>query len=343
MFEKEKLIRPNILGLKPYTSARDEFSARDGIFLDANENPYGKYNRYPDPYQRELKAEISFMKNIPVKHIFLGNGSDEVIDLCLRIFCEPGNSKALCFTPTYGMYQVLAAIQNVKMIESELNPDFQIDQKSLLPRLIDPEIKMIFICSPNNPSGNLIDKRSIEFILKNYKGVVIIDEAYIDFASTDSWISRLSEFPNLIVTQTFSKAWGMAGARVGMAFADAEIISFLNKVKAPYNISTINQHQILKKLKQANNYESVLNKLIYEKNKLIKAFNALDGIVKVYPSDANFILIEVENANEVYERLLDKQIIVRNRNSIVRGCLRITVGKPTENKKLVQELKNILS
>lgn len=343
MFKPEKMIRPNILALKPYTSARDEFSGEHGIFLDANENPYGKFNRYPDPYQKTLKAEISKLKNIPSENIFLGNGSDEVIDLCFRIFCEPGNSKALSFIPSYGMYEVSAAINNVKMIQLELNSNFQIEPENLLPVLKDKELKMIIICSPNNPSGNLIDKRSIEFILKFFKGIVIIDEAYIDFASTASWIESLSEFPNLIVTQTFSKAWGMAGARVGMAFADAQIIYYLNKVKAPYNISTFNQQQVLKKLKQPNKFNIIVNKLINEKNKLNKALLGIKGILKVYPSDANFILIEVKKVNDVYQQLLDNQIIVRNRNGIVRGCLRITVGKPSENKKLIQELKKILS
>ncbi len=342
MFELNKIIRSNILSLKPYSSAREEFTRKDGLFLDANENPYGSLNRYPDPYQKELKAKIAELKNINQKNIFLGNGSDEVIDLCFRIFCEPGKSKVLSFTPTYGMYEVSAAINNVEMIKLALNSNFQIDQDKLSPVLKDADLRMIFICSPNNPTGNLMDVKTVEFILKNFDGIVLIDEAYTDFAASDSWIKKLSQFPNLILTHTLSKAWGMAGARLGMAFASTPIISFLNKVKPPYNISSLNQEQVLKNLDQMEKIQNELMNLIAERNRLMKVFKTIKGIQKVYPSDANFILIKVTDADAVYRQLLAKKIIIRNRNKEMEGCLRITVGTPAENKKVINELKNIL-
>ncbi len=342
MFELEKQIRPNIRSLMPYASARDEFSGKEGIFLDANENPYGTVNRYPDPYQKELKAKIAELKKINQKNIFLGNGSDEVIDLCFRVFCEPGKSKALSFTPTYGMYAVSAAINDVKMIELPLNSRFQIEQNDLIPHLIDPELKIIFICSPNNPTGNLINKEKIEFVLNEFNGIVIIDEAYIDFAELESWINKLAKYPNLIITQTFSKAWGMAGVRVGMAFADTEIISYFNKVKPPYNISTLNQQEVFKRLASQDEVKNNLEKIISQKKQLIQELSTINGVQKIYPSDANFILIKVKNANRVYQQLIEKQIIIRNRNSLIQGCLRITVGKASENKKMITELKKIL-
>jgi histidinol-phosphate aminotransferase len=342
MFDLDKLIRPNIKALKPYASARDEFSGVDGIFLDANENPYGTMNRYPDPYQKRLKAKISHLKGIDKSRIFLGNGSDEIIDLCFRIFCEPGKSKVLNFTPTYGMYQVSAAISDVEMIDLELNSSFQIDFNNLNAYLDDPDLKMIFICSPNNPSGNLMDPQTIERIISSFGGIVIIDEAYIDFSKSNSWTKKLSEFPNLIITQTFSKAWGLAGARVGMAFTSPEIISFLNKVKPPYNISTPNQNIIMNGLKEQEKKESILEILRQEKSKIEKELKNISAIKKVFPSDANFILIKVKNADEVYQKLLAKKVILRNRNKIIQGCIRITIGTPDENKKMINELKKAL-
>ncbi len=341
MFELEKIIRPNIKSLKPYASARDEFSGSQGIFLDANENPYGQYNRYPDPHQKDLKSKISQLKNIDQNQIFLGNGSDEVIDLCFRVFCEPGVSKVLSFNPTYGMYEVSAAINNIEMISLKLNSDFQIDFDQLSVYLSDADLKMIFICSPNNPTGNIINAQVIEKILKSFDGLVIIDEAYIDFSESNSWIEQLSEFPNLIITQTFSKAWGMAGARVGMAFANEEIISYLNKVKPPYNISSANQELILKGLTNTIKSSQSIQILIKERNRLMDELALIPDVEKVYPSDANFVLIKVKDANTVYKQLLDQKIIVRNRNSVLEGCLRITVGAPTENTKLINELKKL--
>lgn len=343
MFDIENLVRPNIRALKPYASARDEFSGKEGTFLDANENPFGTLNRYPDPYQKKLKKQISLLKEIDDRKIFLGNGSDEIIDLCYRIFCNPGKSKALSFTPTYGMYEVSAAINEVEMIKLPLNENFQIDLKSTIQLLKDVDLKIIFVCSPNNPTGNLIKTETIESILKNFRGIVIIDEAYIDFANADSWIKRLSEFPNLIVSQTFSKAWGMAGVRVGMAFADGKIVTYLNKVKPPYNISIPNQKQILKKLGDKKSTFLQLNTLISERNRLLINLKKLTGIEKIYASDANFILIRVKDANKIYQQLLDLRIIIRNRNSVIENCLRLSVGKPSENKKLINALKNILS
>lgn len=342
MFDLEKIIRPNILSLNPYASARDEFSENEGIFLDANENPYGIYNRYPDPYQRSLKSKISDLKGVKVENIFLGNGSDEIIDLCYRIFCEPGKSKVLSFTPTYGMYEVSAAINDVKMIKLPLNSNFQIEQNHLIPHLSDPNLKMIFICSPNNPTGNLMNETRIEFILKRFNGIVIIDEAYIDFSESDSWINKRNLFPNLIITQTFSKAWGMAGVRVGMAFASTQIIAYLNKVKPPYNISTVNQQEVLKRLEKQHEVETILERIFKQKKQLIQELRTIKRIEKVYPSNANFILIKLDGANELYKRLLKKQIIIRNRNSVIRNCLRITIGTPSENKILINELKKIL-
>lgn len=343
MFELDKLIRANILNLKPYSSARDEFSGNDGILLDANENPYGTLNRYPDPYQRELKKRIGEFKGINPANIFVGNGSDEIIDLCFRIFCEPAKSKVLSFTPTYGMYEVSADINNVKMLKLALNSNFQIQEEETLQYLNDKDIKMIFICSPNNPTGNLMNEETITHILRNFKGIVIIDEAYIDFSESDSWLLRLSEFPSLIVTQTFSKAWSLAGARIGMAFASSSIITFLNKVKPPYNVSSLNQQQVIKQISEKDKTDRILKELLAERKKLVDELQKINRIHKIYPTDANFILLEVENTDMVYQQLLRKKIIVRNRNSVVRGCLRITVGKPAENRKLIKELKNILS
>lgn len=342
MFDIENLVRPNISALKPYASARDEFSGKEGTFLDANENPFGSLNRYPDPYQKELKKQISLLKEIDEGKIFLSNGSDEIIDLCYRIFCTPGKSKVLSFSPTYGMYEVSAAINEVEMIRLPLDENFQIDLDNLIPFLEDADLKIMFICSPNNPTGNLMQTESIEFILKNFRGIVIIDEAYIDFANTGSWLKKLSAYRNLIVVQTFSKAWGMAGVRVGMAFADEKIVSYLNKVKPPYNISSPNQRHILKKLDDKKNTILQINTLIAERNRLIIDLKKISGIGKIYDSDANFILIRVMDANKVYQKLLDRKIIIRNRNQIIENCLRLSVGKPSENKKLINALKNIL-
>lgn len=337
----KQLVRKNILELSAYSSAREEYTAKDGIFLDANENPYGIYNRYPDPYQNQLKQRLAEIKNCKSNQIFTGNGSDEVIDLALRIFCEPFQNKALTFTPTYGMYQVAADINAVELIQISLNKNFQIDRKNLENYLKDKNLKLIFICSPNNPTGNLLNVDDVEFILKNFNGIVMIDEAYIDFSTQHSFIEKLDLYPNLIVSQTLSKAWGLAGIRIGMAYMNEEILTFYNKIKSPYNISSANQKIALKFLNDSNEFNSKLNEILSERKNLIDELNKLKLVKKIYPTEANFILIEVKNADELYKKLIQKQIIIRNRNSAIPNCVRITVGTPEENQKLITELKEI--
>ena len=337
----QKLVRKNILSLKPYSSARDEFEGENGIFLDANENPFGELNRYPDPYQKRIKQKLSAINQISADNIFLGNGSDEVIDLAFRIFCEPGKDKVLTFSPTYGMYEVSANINNIELINLELNDDFQIDLEILKPYLKDENLKIIFICSPNNPTGNSI--QNIKYILENFNGIVFIDEAYIDFSPEESFRNQIKNYPNLIVSQTFSKAWGMASVRVGIAYASEEIIKFYNKTKPPYNISQLNQNAVLETLKEENiNQVSENIKLILnEKKILIQNLEQLNLVKRIFPSDANFILIEVENADWIYQKLVNENVIIRNRNSVIKNCLRITVGSPEENLKLIETLKNL--
>lgn len=336
-----QLVRKNILDLSPYSSAREEFSGNKGVFLDANENPYGIYNRYPDPYQTELKQKLAEIKSCNINQIFIGNGSDEVIDLAFRIFCEPKLDKALTFSPTYGMYQVSAEINAVELIQIPLNNEFQIDRKSVENYLNDQNLKLIFICSPNNPTGNLLNVGDIEFILQNFKGMVLIDEAYIDFANQNSFIEKLKIYPNLIVIQTLSKAWGLAGIRLGIAYMNEKILGFYNKVKSPYNISSVNQEFALKALNQLEAFKSTVNQILSERIKMISQLNQMESVKKVFPTDANFILIEVENADELHQKLVKKQIIIRNRNSAIPNCVRITIGTFQENQILINELKEI--
>lgn len=337
----QKLVRKNILNLKPYSSARDEFKGENGIFLDANENPFGELNRYPDPYQQKIKEKLSELNQISTDNIFLGNGSDEVIDLAFRIFCEPKKDKVLTFSPTYGMYKVSANINDVELINLDLNDDFQINLETLKPYLKDENLKIIFICSPNNPTGNSI--KNIKYILKNFKGIVFIDEAYIDFSPEESFRNQIKNYSNLIVSQTFSKAWGMASVRVGIAYASKEIIKFYNKVKPPYNISQLNQDTILNTLsnEKINQVSENIKIILKEKKNLIESLKKINLVKKIFPSDANFILIEVENADSVYQELVNKNVIIRNRNSVIKNCLRITIGSPEENEKLIQALQNI--
>ena len=336
----KKLVRKNILDLKPYSSARDEFSGAEGVFLDANENPFGSWNRYPDPYQKELKNEISKIKNTSSDSLFLGNGSDEVIDLLFRVFTNPGKDQALTFTPTYGMYEVAANINDIELLQIPLDENFQVSiDENLQKTLQNEDLKLIFICSPNNPIGNLIQKEAVDFILKNFGGIVVIDEAYIDFADQESWISQLEKHPNLLVMQTFSKYWGMAGLRVGMAFSNPEIISLLNKVKPPYNISSLNQEAVLKTLKNASEINKQLELILKQRELVISALTDLEMVKKIYPTDANFLLAEVDNANELYDYLVNEKVIIRNRNSVVKNCVRITIGTPEENKKLIETLQ----
>jgi histidinol-phosphate aminotransferase len=341
MVDIKELVRENVIKLSPYSSARDEFKGKAGIFMDANENPFGKLNRYPDPYQRELKLAISKIKEISVEKIFLGNGSDEIIDLCFRVFCNPGTDKALTFTPTYGMYEVSASVNDINVVKVPLDASFQIDLSTVKPLLTDRNLKLIFICSPNNPTGNCMNYSDVEHIIANFRGIVIIDEAYIDFSNEPSFIKMVERYPNLMVMQTFSKAFGLAAARVGMAFSNPSVIQYFNKLKPPYNISTLNQNAVLSRLNKIEKYKSQVNKIKKEKERLSLKLKKMKIIEKVWPSDANFILVKVKDANFIYNTLVDKSIVVRNRSSVIDNCLRITVGTPSENNELVKALDTI--
>ena len=317
MFDLEKLVRPNIQKLSPYSSARDEFMGQASIYLDANENPYGNLNRYPDPYQRELKQLLSERNKITNDRIFIGNGSDEIIDLLFRLFAQPGINKALTFSPTYGMYRVSAEINDVELIEIPLDENFQIDLDATLPFLDDSNVKLIFISSPNNPTGNLLRSSEIEEIINRFSGIVVIDEAYIDFANAQSWNTRVSEFPNLIVTQTFSKARGLAAARLGIAYSNSEIISLLNKLKPPYNVSSLNQQAGIESMKNQSEVDEQIQRITSERTRLLKELSTIAIVQRIYPTDANFILLEMENANDVYLQLTQKGIVVRNRSKLI--------------------------
>ncbi|MBL4707983.1 MAG: histidinol-phosphate transaminase [Flavobacteriales bacterium] len=336
-----QLVRENIRSLSSYSSARSEFSADEGIFFDANENPFGKYKRYPDPNQTVLKRKISDLKGVIEQDIFIGNGSDEVIDLLFRIFCTPGKDQIILFTPTYGMYQVSANINDINIIDITLNKNFQIDLKRVIPYLNDATIKLLFVCSPNNPTGNGIDKKAIEFLLKNFNGIVVLDEAYIDFSSEVSWASKVEAYPNLVVLQTLSKAWGLAGLRLGMAFSNSVIINFFNKVKPPYNISSANQKIALEALKYPAAFQRKVKQILNERERLREQLQGLKMLKKIYPSECNFLLIEVTDADQIYAQLIERNLIVRNRSKQVKNCLRITVGTKEENNILLNELKKI--
>lgn len=341
MTELTQLIRPNIRSLSPYTSARDEFKGEANAWLDANENPFGALNRYPDPYQQELKNVLSAETGISADQLFIGNGSDEVIDLLFRLFVKPGTDKVLTFSPTYGMYQVSAAINDAQFIEIPLNGSFQIDLNATLPVLNDPYLKLIFLCSPNNPTGNLLNETDIRQILNVFKGIVVIDEAYIDFAKSPSWNQALTSYPNLVVTQTFSKARGLAAARIGIAFANTDIIEWLNRIKPPYNVSLLNQRAGIECLKNVNVYQNEVQRILFERDRVMEELTRIDIIQRIYPSDANFILIEVENATNVYVQLISKGIVVRNRSRIIPNTLRITIGTEEENNLFLNELKQL--
>jgi len=341
MFNIENITRKNILQMKPYSSARSEFQGFANVFLDANENPNETLlNRYPDPLQKELKKEIGKLKGIGSSQIFLGNGSDEAIDLLFRAFCEPGVDKAFIFPPTYGMYSVSAAINNVEVVELSVENDFQLPSfDSIKDQLRSGGL--LFICSPNNPTGNVISKKAIQNMADNFSGLVVVDEAYIDFSTEQSTLSLLNETPNLVVLQTFSKAWGLAGLRVGMAFASEEIISILNKIKPPYNINTLSQKEALKALTRSSVTVDQIESIKKEREKLSVELKQLDNVVQVFPSEANFILVEFENSEALFNTLIEKGIIVRNRSKLVKGCIRITVGTPEENTLLLNTLKEM--
>jgi histidinol-phosphate aminotransferase len=337
----DNLVRNNVRNLIPYSCARDEFTGKEGIFLDANENPFGTLNRYPDPYQNELKTVISRIKYIPVEKIFLGNGSDEIIDLCFRIFCNPAIDKALTFAPSYGMYEVSAAANDVRIVKIPLNESFNINYNELEPWLSDKNLKLVLICSPNNPTGNSIESSIIEKIISEFHGIVLLDEAYIDFSGGSSFKERLDSFPNLIVMQTMSKAFGMASVRVGMAFANPEIVRYFNKMKPPYNISSVNQRAVLKRLSDPSLYKKEVNKIIKERERLSSEIRTLPVAERVYPSEANFILVKFEDADAIYNYLINRGIVVRNRSSAVKNCIRITIGTRNENDILLKALKSI--
>lgn len=344
MFNINNLIRQNIQSLTSYSSARDEYSGAAKVFLDANENSLGSplpkwYNRYPDPYQHELKEAISKIKNVPAENIFLGNGSDECIDLLYRCFCNPGKDNVIICPPTYGMYKVSANINDIEVREAPLQDHFQLDLVHL-ENLADKNTKLLWICSPNNPTGNSISREDIEMVLNNFNGIVVIDEAYINFARQRSFSQDLAEYPNLVVMQTFSKAWGLAALRLGIAYASAEIIAVLNKVKPPYNINQATQELAMQALQETGQVNDMIREIVSMREAMKNILALLPGVVQVYESDANFLLVKVNDANALYDFLLTKEIVTRNRSNIklCDGCLRITVGTEEENTLLVDAI-----
>ncbi len=337
----DKLLRNNIRSLQPYSCARDEFKGEASVYLDANENPYNApFNRYPDPLQWEVKEQITRVKGVPAENIFLGNGSDEPIDLLFRAFCEPRIDNVVAIEPTYGMYKVSANINDVEYRKVILDENFQFSADKLLDAT-NLYTKIIWLCSPNNPTGNSLDRNEIIKLLTSFEGIVVLDEAYIDFAAEGSFSEMLSHYPNLVILQTFSKAWGSAAIRLGMAFASTEIIAVLNKIKYPYNINILTQKQALLALKNDAQVKQWVKTLLAERAVLVEALQQLPIVQHIYPTDANFVLVRVDDANALYHYLVDKSIIVRNRNtvSLCLGCVRITVGTPEENQILLEELK----
>ena len=348
MFELDKLLRDNIRKLVPYSSARDEFKGEAQVFLDANENSLGSpltrwYNRYPDPMQWKVKEAISKIKGIPPQHIFLGNGSDECIDILYRGFCDPGKDNIIINPPTYGMYEVSAHINDVEVRRARLLDDFQLDLVHL-ETLVDEHTKIIWICSPNNPTANSINRQDIEIVLNNFPGLVVVDEAYINFSRHKSFIQELGDYPNLVVMQTFSKAWGLAGLRLGMAFASEAIIEIYNKVKPPYNINQATQELALKALGEVDQVNDMIRALVTMREELTKELAQLPVVLTVYPSDANFLLVKVTDARAIYQYLLEDGIVVRDRSKVelCEGCLRITVGTEEENRSLVEALRKVV-
>lgn len=341
------LVRPNIKQLTPYSSARDEYKGEEGIFLDANENAYGSpiepwVNRYPDPLQVQVKEKLASIKKISPANIFLGNGSDESIDVLLRSFCTPGKDEIIILPPTYGMYEVAAKIHDLQVKKVLLDDAFQPDVTEIL-KQITSQTRMIFFCSPNNPTGNLMDAERIKIVLEQFQGIVVIDEAYVDYANASSWIHELKNYPHLVVLQTFSKAWGLAGIRAGMAFTDPQIIAVMNKVKMPYNVSSITQKHLLEAMDNQAFVEFTIEQTLQEKKHLIQGLQQLKSVKTIYPSDANFLLVQIEQANEVYQQLIEMKIIVRNRSRVEKcnDCLRITIGTSEENKALLEALSLI--
>ena len=338
-----KLLRKNIKNLVPYSSAREEFTGDAKVFLDANENPFNApYNRYPDPLQKLLKRKISDIKSVSREQIFLGNGSDEPIDLLIRAFCEPETDNIVTIDPTYGMYQVAANINNVAIRKVSLSPGFVLDPMNVL-HAVDLHTKLIFLCSPNNPSGNNLSRSAMLHIVRNFKGIVVVDEAYIDFSPENSLLPDLETHQNLVVLQTFSKAWGMAGIRLGMAFASPEIIAVLNKIKYPYNLNILTQQKAIELLENKTEVENWISTLISERRRVSQELEKLKIVQKVYHSDANFVLAAIDDASGIYQQLVKNGIIVRDRSKVnlCAGCLRITIGTAIENNLLLEALKNL--
>lgn len=346
MFDINQIIRPNIKNLKPYSSARDEFKGEASIYLDANENSFGSplpqaFHRYPDPMQYAVKMRLSEIKGVPARNIFIGNGSDEAIDILFRSFCEPGKDNVIIVPPTYGMYEVSANINNVELKRVPLTADYQLNLEGIA-EAIDKNTKLIFICSPNNPTGNSINREDIETVLANFNGIVVIDEAYINYSRQKTFIQELTEYANLVILQTLSKAWGLAGLRIGMAFASEEIIEVFNRVKPPYNINEASQNLALEALQNTEQVNDWIKQTLKERDHLVLALKKFNFIVDIYPSDANFVLVKTIDANKIYQFLVSKGIIVRNRTKIelCEGCLRITIGTPLENEILINTLKS---
>jgi len=346
-FNLENITRENIKTLAPYSSARDEYKGNEGVFLDANENPYGSpilddnYNRYPDPLQLKAKAKISTLKAIPAEQIFLGNGSDEAIDILFRAFCEPGKDNVIICPPTYGMYEVSANINNVSVMKVPLTKEtFQLDTNAILKNIND-QTNLIFVCCPNNPTGNGVKWADIKILLESFKGIVVVDEAYIDFASFNSLILKLPEYKNLVILQTFSKGWGLAGLRVGMAFASTEIIDLFNKIKPPYNINAVSQQLLIEALNNKTTVDKWAKEIINQRSILFEKLVEIPFVLRIYDSEANFILVKVTNAKKIYQFLTQNKMIIRDRSniSLCDECLRITIGTQEENKQLINLLK----
>jgi histidinol-phosphate aminotransferase len=352
-FNLDKLVRENIKNLKPYSSARHEFTGKASVFLDANENAYGspgssplgeagvRLNRYPDPLQWQLKFQLARIKGVPAENIFIGNGSDEVIDLVYRIFCNPGKDNVIICQPTYGMYEVSANINDVEIKKVNLTKDFQLDVDGIL-EAVDANTKLLFICSPNNPTGNNMKREDVEVLLNNFPGIIIIDEAYINYSKQKTFIQELTEYPNLIVMQTLSKAWGLAALRLGLCYASMDIIDLYNKVKPPYNINEASQQLGLEALNDTTTVNNWIKEVVEQKEVLIKILPQFSFVGTIYPSDANFILVKVKDANHLYDYLSSNEVIVRNRSKEVHceNCLRITIGTPEENNALINLLKS---
>jgi histidinol-phosphate aminotransferase len=339
-----KLLRDNIRNLKPYSSARDEFSGEAAVFLDANENPYNSpWNRYPDPHQSKLKVKVSEIKNIAVPNIFLGNGSDEPIDLLFRAFCEPGKDNVVSINPTYGMYRVAADTNNVEVRLVSLSADFELNAEDIL-EAVTNETKIIFLCSPNNPSGNALDHNEMLRIIESFDGIVVLDEAYIDFCPEKSLLPVLGKYSNLVILQTFSKAWGMAGLRLGMAFASEPIVEVLSRIKYPYNLSILTQKKGLELLENEPRKLKWVAIILNQREKMIENLKRYPFVVKVYTTDANFVLVKTHDPRGIYQYLVDEKIIVRDRSSVslCEGCLRISIGSPAENKVLFKALDNLI-